>query len=197
MAEAVPPLGDPLEAHLFALANAASILDWPLPRERDEATCHELARVVDALLVRVARGRGAVDLAVGEALDLLGAGARISILGHSGIGDYARERLGIAASTAQKMVRFARRLRDRPLLRAAVRAGEVPVRAAEAVLTKACGDDEAAWVERARHQTVRALKAAVKGGADEDDEKWHRTRARLSSEQRTVVDKAMDLARKA
>src|SRR3954469_12602445 len=68
MAEAVPPLGDPLEAHLAALANAASILDWPLPRERDEATCHELARVVDALLVRVCararrsrrrRGRGA------------------------------------------------------------------------------------------------------------------------------------------
>src|SRR3954469_11716496 len=143
MAEAVPPLGDPLEAHLAALANAASILDWPLPRERDEATCHELARVVDALLVRVARGRGALDVAVGEALDLLGSGARVSILGHSGIGDYARERLGIAASTAQKMVRFARRLRERPLLRAAVRAGEVPVRAAEAVMAEARGEKEA------------------------------------------------------
>src|SRR3954451_9878874 len=105
MAEAAPHLCDPLEAHLVALANAASILDWPLPRERDEATCHELARVVDALLVRVARGRGALGVAMGEALDLLGA-ARVSILGHSGIGDYARERLGIAASTAQKMVRF-------------------------------------------------------------------------------------------
>src|SRR3954470_21805874 len=150
MAEAVPHLCDPLEAHLAALANAASILDWPLPRERDEATCHELARLVDALLVRVARGRGALDVAIGEALDVMGGGARSLKLSYSGIGDYAREELGIAASTAQKMARFARALRQRPLLREAVRAGEVTVRAAEAVLPKAKGDAEAAWVERAR-----------------------------------------------
>src|SRR3954451_24216750 len=202
MAEAAPHLCDPLEAHLVALANAASILDWPLPRERDEATCHELARVVDAVLVRVARGRGALDVAVGEAVDLLGAGDRVSILGHSGIGDYARERLGIAASTAQKMVRFARRLRERPLLRAAVRAGEVPVRAAEAVMPEARGENEAVWVERARRETVRALLAAVKGGCpdgglDDDEERWTRKRAQLTPEQRAVLDKAVELARAA
>jgi hypothetical protein len=140
MAEAALHLPDTLDAHLAALASVAALLEWPLPRERDEANCHELTRLVDALLVRVARGRGALDVAVGEALDLLGSGARVSILGHSGVGDYARERLGIAASTAQKMVRFARRLRERPLLRAAVRAGEVPVRAAAAVIPVAWGE---------------------------------------------------------
>ncbi|MFL5458511.1 MAG: HNH endonuclease, partial [Myxococcales bacterium] len=134
------------DAHVAALANAAAILDWPLPRERDESVCHQAARAVDALLVRVARGRGALDLAVGEALDMLG--SRVVELGFSGLGDYARERLGIAASTAQKMVRFARRLRERPLLRAAVRTGEVTMRAAEAILPRAVGEDEAAWVER-------------------------------------------------
>src|SRR5438067_6984586 len=181
MAEVLPHLPDPHAAHLAALASAAALLEWPLPRECDKATCHELTRFVDALLVRVARGRGALDVALGEALDLLGAGARVSVLGHSGIGDYARERLGIAASTAQKMVRFARRLRERPLLRAAVRAGEVPVRAAEAVMPVAWGEDEAAWVERARHETVRALLAAVKGGGyqvsdlDDDEERWSPT----------------------
>src|SRR3954452_15043066 len=149
------------DAHVAALANAAAILEWPLPRERDESVCHQAARAVDALLVRVARGRGAHDVAVGEALDMMG--SRVVELGFSGLGDYARERLGIAASTAQKMVRFARQLRERPLLRAAVRAGEVTVRGAEAVLPNARGDDEAAWVERARKETVRALKAAVKG----------------------------------
>src|SRR5438067_5595661 len=205
MAEALAHLSDPLEARLEALANAAAILDWPLPRERDEATCHELARLVDALLIRVARGRGALDIAVGEALDLLGTGARVLRLGYSGIGDYARERLGIAASTAQKMARFARRLRERPLLRAAVRAGEVHVRAAEAVLPEARDDNEAAWVERARHQSVRALQAAVKGGSAgsedggllDDEERWIRTGAELTPEQRVVVDKAIDLAREA
>src|SRR3954471_16158750 len=88
---------------LSALASAAAILDWPLPRERDEATCHEAARVVDALLVRVARGRGAVDVALGEGLATLGSGSPVLDLGYSGVGDYAREVLGIAASTAQKM----------------------------------------------------------------------------------------------
>src|SRR5207248_1570766 len=162
MAEAALHLPDPHAAHLAALASAAALLEWPLPRERDEATCHELTRLVDALLVRVARGRGALDVAVGEALDLLGSGARVSILGHSGIGDYARERLGIAASTAQKMVRFARRLRERQLLRAAVRAGEVPVRAAEAVMPAARGENEAAGVERERrrHSPGRAARGA-------------------------------------
>src|SRR5207248_11271495 len=151
MAEAALHLPDPHAAHLAALASAAALLEWPLPRERDEATCHELARVVDALLVRVARGRRALDIAVGEALDILGNGARVCRLGHSGIGDYAREQLGIAPSTAQKMVRFARKLRERPLLRAAVRAGDVPLRAAEAVMPVAHGENEAALVERARH----------------------------------------------
>src|SRR5436309_3378014 len=111
------------DPYLDALAKAGAILEWPLPRERDEATCHELARIVDALLVRVARGRGALDVAVGEALDTLARGERSLKLSYSGMGDYAREELGIAASTAQKMARFARALRERPILRAAVRAG--------------------------------------------------------------------------
>jgi hypothetical protein len=203
MAEGALPLPDPSDAYLEALAKAAAILDWPLPRERDDVVCHEGARAVDALLVRVARGRGALDVAVGEALDVLGTGARVLDLGHSCVGDYARERLGIAASTAQKMVRFARKLRERPVLRAAVRAGEVPVRAAEAVLPVAVGDSEAFWVERARRQTVRALLAAVKGGTvapsdqSADDEKWIRTRAELKPDQRAIVDKALGFAREA
>src|SRR3954463_14603700 len=177
MAEAALHVSESDDAYLEALAKAAAILDWPLPRERDEAVCREAARVVDALLVRVARGRGALDIALGDAFETLASSAGVFWLGHSGVGDYARERLGIAASTAQKMVRFARKLRERPILRAAVRAGEVTPRAAEAVLPVALGENEAAWAELARHQTVRALIAAVKGGAPaadepDEDEKW-------------------------
>src|SRR3954463_16539845 len=201
MAEAALHVSESDDAHLEALAKAAAILDWPLPRERDEAVCREAARVGVGLLVRVARGRGALDVALGEALDVLGTGARVLDLGHSCVGDYAREQLGVAASTAQKMVRLARKLRARPILRAAVRAGEVTPRAAEAVMPEAHGDNEAAWVERARHLTVRALLAAVKGGADapreDDDEKWKRTRAEPRPEQRAVVAKALALAREA
>jgi hypothetical protein len=155
------------DGRLAALASAAAILDWPLPRERDEATCQEAARVVDALLVRVARGRGAIDVALGEGLATLGSGSPVLDLGYSGVGDYAREVLGIASSTAQKMIRFAKALRECPVLRASVWKGEVTMRAAEAALPRARGDEEAAWVDRARTQTVRALKAAVKGDAPE------------------------------
>src|SRR5207237_2547026 len=108
------------------------------------------------------RGRGALDVAIGQGLATLGGGAPVLDLGYSGVGDYAREVLGIAASTAQKMVRFSRRLRECPLLRAVVWRGEVSLRAAEIVLPFARGDDEATWVERARTHTVRGLKAATK-----------------------------------
>ena len=191
---------DPLlaPARLDALGNAAAILDYPLPREPDEATCQQAARVVDALLVRVARGHGALDIAIGEGLEALG--PRKMHLAFSTIGDYAREKLGIAASTAQKMVRFAKALRDKPLLRAAVQAGQVPVRAAEAVLSKAVGEDEATWVERARTSTVRALKAAVNGAgqppSEEADETWGPIRARVRPEGMPAVDEAMQVARR-
>jgi len=206
------------EPYLEALAKAAAILEWPLPRERDEATCKEAARLIDALLVRVARGRGALDVALGEALDTLARGARALKLSYSGMGDYAREELGIAASTAQKMARLARRLRDRPILREAVRAGEVTVRAAEAVLPRAKAEDEAAWVQRARTESIRALLAAVKKGdslvpeggdprsdtdeapdaldVPEEEEKWGRVGVAVTPEQQVAIDKGLALARK-
>jgi HNH endonuclease len=189
-----------LDVRLKAYAAAASILEWPLPRVRHEAVCDEGARLVDRLLVRVARGRGALDVAIGEALLSLAQGDRVVRLGYSCIGDYAREVLGIAASTAQKMARLARKLQDRPLLRAAVRAGEVTARQAEAVLPVACGDAEPAWVERARRERVRALKAAVKNPAaeeTEEDEPWMRLRAQVPPEWRPAVDQAMELGGKA
>jgi hypothetical protein len=137
------------------------------------------------------------------------------------MGDYAREELGIAASTAQKMARLARRLRDRPILREAVRAGEVTVRAAEAVLPKAKGEDEAAWVQRARTESIRALLAAVKKGDSlvpeggegggprsdtndapdgvdvlEEEEKWGCVGVAVTPEQQVRIDKGLALARK-
>src|SRR6266850_2723775 len=176
------------------------MLQWPLPRERDEAVCHGTVRAVESLLVRVGRCRGALDVRIGEGLDALGTGDRVIRLGFSGTGDYARERLGIAASTAQKMARLARELRSRPLLRAAVREGRVSTSAAEAVVKVAQGEAEAFWVARARTETVRALEAAVKerGGVEsEDDERWMRFRACVPPEGRRILDEAIDLAGKA
>jgi hypothetical protein len=67
MSKASPRLADSVDARLEALAGAASILDWPLPRERDEAMCAEMARCTEALLVRVARGWGALNVTCSRA----------------------------------------------------------------------------------------------------------------------------------
>jgi hypothetical protein len=84
-------------------------------------------------------------------------------------------------------------------LRAAVWAGEVSVSAAEAVLPVAQGEAEAAWVERARVESVRSLRKGAKGSGAaqaEQDERWMRFRVRLPAEDGRVVDETMDLAGK-
>jgi hypothetical protein len=114
----------------------------------------------------VARGRGALDVAIGGALARLSEGDRVLQLGYSGIGDYARERLGMAGRTAQAMVRLAVELRTRPLLSEAVRRGEVSARKAQAVLPMARGQDEEQWVTRAHHldAELRGLRCRAAAG---------------------------------
>ncbi len=187
-----------------------------MPHERRSVLRAEAAERVDGLLARVARGRGALEVAMGEALAALAEGDRTLRLGYSGIGDYARERLGIAGRTAQAMARLARELRARPILREAVRRGEVSARKAQAVLPLARGEAEEEWVARARGETVRALEAAVRAagtlqGADPaagrgptngagagpvDDEEWERICVPLPPEGRAKLDEAMALAGK-
>ncbi len=166
---------------------------------RDEA-----AFLLDRLLGRVARGKSALDVAIGEGLAALDEGDRLLKLGYSCLGDYARERLGLGEGTARNMARRARELRTRPVLRAAVWRGEVSARKALAVLPVARGELEEAWVARARTETVRALEAAVRkavaissnhaGG--EDDSPWERVWVPLTANGRAKLDEAMALAGK-
>jgi hypothetical protein len=186
---------------LDALALQAWQLEPPMPHEIPRVLRPEAAVLIDGLLARVARGRGALEVAMGEALAALAEGDRALRLGYSGIGDYARERLGIAGRTALAMARLARELRERPLLREAVRRGEVSARKAEAVLPVARGEVEAQWVARARAETVRALEAATlaagtAGNPGQEDEEWERICVPLSPEGRAKVDEAMALAGK-
>jgi len=185
---------------LESLAAAANALEPPMPHERKWVLRSEAGILLDRLLVRCARGHGALDVAIGEGLAALAAGERVIRLGFSGIGDYARERLGIAGRTAQKMAQLARELKERPALREAVRVGEVTARKAEVVLPVASGEHEAAWVARARAGTVRALLAAVRAatgdqrGAPEPEEPWDRVCLPLPDDVRPGFDEAMALA---
>src|SRR4051812_40842384 len=159
----------------------------------------QVAVSFDGVLVRLARGQGALDVAIGDALGDLSLGDRVLRLGYSNIGDYARERLGMPASTAQKMARLARELRERPVLRAAVQAGEVTARKADAVLPLARGAEEPPWTERARVETVRALSAAVRDAGfpvADSDEPWERLVIDLADEDRSAVNAALEVAGK-
>jgi hypothetical protein len=121
------------------------------------------------------------------------------------------------------MARLGRALAERPLLRAAVRSGEVSLRAAQEVAAVAVGEAEAAWVERAQALTVRGLVAAVReaqregadggegvgseqsidapddgreadGPAGGDGEPWQPVRLEVTPAARDALEEALDLA---
>jgi hypothetical protein len=174
----VHPRARPSPDVLEAISSIARHLE-PVRPDRNDPFREQAAYLVDGLLVRLARGRSALDLAIGDGLASLAVGDRALRLCFSGIGDYARERLGIASGTALGFAALARKLRDRPLLRDAVWRGDVSTRTAEVVAPVAHGAREAAWVARARTETVRALAAAVKremAGTREDAAPVHAER---------------------
>jgi hypothetical protein len=183
----------PHAGYLDEIACAASRFECG-GRTRTDDERASPARSVDALLVRVARGRCALDIAIGERLDAMRTRGHAARLGFATDGEYVRERHGESPSSAQKLRRFSRALRERPLLSAAVRAGHVTRRQAEAVLPVARGEEEALWVERARTGTVRRLKQSVTGLSEEEgDEGWRLFVAEIPPEHRTVVHEVMNL----
>jgi hypothetical protein len=192
----VPRATAALLADLPALAAQAERLEPPPRSELSALLRDECATLVDGLLVRVARGRGAIDVALGQGLAAIAVGDRLLRLGYSSLGDYARERLGIGESSARAMAKLAGALRTRPHLWEAVRSGEVSARKATTILAAAHGDAEAAWVQRARVETVRSLAAAVKAATGVEDERleWERLDVALTPEARAKVEQAMALA---
>ncbi|MFL5411366.1 MAG: HNH endonuclease [Myxococcales bacterium] len=185
---------------LDAIAAEAWALAPPAPHERKWVLRSEAGLLLDKLLSRCARGRGALDVAIGEGLAAMAVGDRVVRLGFSGIGDYAIEELGIARRTAQKLAQLARGLREHPELRALVWTGEITPRKAEILLRSARADEE--WLSRARNRTVRGLEADVSNATGEppaavDEERWERICVPVSAEGQATVDEAIALARKA
>jgi hypothetical protein len=172
---------------------AAAAWELEVPHETRGLDRDACALLVDGLLARVARGRGALDVAVGARLGELSVGDRVLRLGYASVADYAREVLGIAGRTATGMARLARELQRLPLLAAAVRSGEVSVRKAEVVVGVAVATDEAAWVDLARRSTVRELQAAA-GAGPGAEEWWERLTLDVSEPTRARLDEAMELA---
>jgi hypothetical protein len=83
-------------------------------------------------------------------------------LGYRSDADYAREQLGITARTFRDLARLGARLDRLPRAKAAFLAGELTRTQADVVAAVATPADEAGWIERARSETVRGLKAAAR-----------------------------------
>ena len=165
-----------IDTRFEAVAKAAAPLGSRLPRVRDPVLGRWIAKQMHALLRNITAGHCALDVVIGEGLDALNVGRRAMDLSYSNIGDYAREELGINASTATKMARLARRLRDRPLVREAVRQGELTARKMTCVaLRRAMQDkDEAqmcargtfsAWMTVSVAEVVKAAFRAARAAA--------------------------------
>jgi hypothetical protein len=160
----------------------------------------------ERILIGVARGREAIDLAIGEGLCALEDRDALMALGYSRMTDYAREVLGLPSTTARDKVRLARGLVARPLLREAVRSGKLTPRKALEVLPVARGDAERPWLLLAGTLSVRELHSAVarargapvQGAASPaespDEERWQLLALPLRPEHRVVVEEAMRLA---
>ena len=175
-------------------------LEAPMAEERRDVRRSEAGVLLDGVLATRARRKGAYDVAIGEYLAAMSVGARTLTFGYVSIGDYARERLGLNARTAQKQAKLARDLRERPALREAVWSGEVSPCKARIVMSLARGDAEASWVERAKTDTARGLAAAVKSltgkTADEEEEPWELLSIPVPPEARPMVEEAMKVAGK-
>jgi len=90
-------------------------------------------------------------------------------LGYAKAADYAADVLDLEPRAVAELLRFGRRLPHLPTLSRALDAGELDWTKAREILRIATGDNEAAWVERAKTRTCRQLErdiaAAPIGGA--------------------------------
>jgi hypothetical protein len=128
---------------------------------------------LDAELLRLARGASATRLAAGSALDTLTISGGHYDLGFSSLEAYARERCQRTGRWAADTRALARALESLPRTKAALASGAIGWSTAELLARHVTAGSEAAWLEKARGVTVRALRAllaheAAKLGADED-----------------------------
>jgi hypothetical protein len=127
-------------------------------------------------------------------------------LGFRSLGDWSRERIGIGARAVAEWARVWRALRELPLLRAAVLAGEVSWTVARKVVALATPENEAACLETVRGRSVRAVEAMVEavrrtegqGGEGEGAEGEERVRLQLPCSARIATKwvAAVELARR-
>src|SRR5438093_8146651 len=133
---------------------------------------HDTALVLDGWLCRLAAQEARCRMVLGTLARRFLACRGHHELGFARLGDHTRERLGISAREVQSLATVSARLERLPHLRAAFADGVLSWAQVRLLTAIATPEDEAAWLERARGRTVRALAAIIRtppGGADAAD----------------------------
>jgi hypothetical protein len=195
-------LASPLVAKLrgAGAVSSGSGAVWLPPRPGLGDPLEDLAIRLDAAAFRLAKGRGALDLAVGEALDLLFTGGRLRKLGWSRQVDFARERLALPPRSMYAFLELAREVVDLPGLRLAVVRGEVsPLKArAVAPALRREPEREAFLLHVARTRTLPEIERILEDLGEEVPEDSFVVRAerfRMSAEMQAYLDRAIELAK--
>jgi hypothetical protein len=179
-----------LRSNLWRDAEIAETLGIRLPQVEALRT--------DKHAVRLTRGRGVIDLAIGESLLELFKGDKLLQLGYSKRSDYMRERMGLPLRTVFLWQRLAEDLRGRPLLRRAVVAGVVKPRKALTVLPVARGEEEGFWTAAAMTATVAELEQGVRAAGREPGRDTFEAETlwlKMTAAQQDVLDAAIAAAR--
>jgi len=85
------------------------------------------------------------------------------------LGDYARERLGLSARQVQELARIHRALARLPALDRALLTNELPWSKVRLIARVATGEDQEAWIARAREMPTRRLEQEVRRSARDDE----------------------------
>jgi len=85
------------------------------------------------------------------------------------LGDYARERLGLSARQLQELARVHRALTGLPAVDRALLTNELPWSKVRLLARVATGEDEEAWIARAREMPTRRLEQEVRRSARDDE----------------------------
>jgi hypothetical protein len=162
--------------YIFASMRASfapDVCTWSVPPEhlarprRDELRHlerEECALLLDRYLRTLARQEAACRRVLGRL-----AGAFLRTKGHrrlafARLGDYTRERLAISARELQSVARVASKLDALPALAHAFDTGAISWAQARLLIDVVTPATAAAWIERARELTVRALARRIRAG---------------------------------
>ena len=126
------------------------------------ANAFEAIACLDSELVRLAASSGWLRVELAEGLEALALCGGHHELGFATVEGYALERCERSARWVQESRALARRLVDLPGVRSALYLGEIGFCMAQIVAKVAHAEDEAWWLELAKQQTVRGMRARVK-----------------------------------